>query len=98
MNRVLNFLSGLKYAALICCLIIAATTTAHAQFQSGSGTEGDPYIISTAAQLAQLATYVNDATAPYANAGVHYKLGANIDLADYGEGFNDGEGWITTSL
>ncbi|MCL2435634.1 MAG: putative Ig domain-containing protein [Lentimicrobiaceae bacterium] len=57
---------------------------------TGSGTESDPYMITTAAGLAQLATYVNTNTAPYANAGVHYKLGNDISLSAY----QTGAGWI----
>ena len=53
-----------------------------AQFSGGSGIEDDPYIITTETQLAQLATYVNAGTAPYANEGVYYKLGNNITLSE----------------
>jgi hypothetical protein len=59
-----------------------------AQFSGGDGSEATPYIITTPAQLAQLATYVNAGNANYN--GKHYKLNNNLDLSDY----NSGEGWI----
>jgi len=61
---------------------------------TGDGSEGNPYKINTAVQLAQLATYINDGTAPYADAGKHYQLENDIDLSEYGAEFNDGQGWI----
>jgi hypothetical protein len=67
-----------------------------AQFSGGSGTENDPYMITTAAQLAQLATYVNEGNTLYNNK--YYKLGNNIDLSDYGSNFNDGKGWIPIGM
>jgi len=63
-----------------------------AQFSDGNGTESSPYIITTAAQLAQLATYVNAGDTDYNNK--YYKLGNNIDLSAYGSTFNNGKGWI----
>ena len=58
-------------------------------FDSGSGVADDPYIITTPAQLAQLATLVNIGD-PYFNAiGKWYKLGNDIDLS----GYSTGEGW-----
>ena len=67
--------------------ILAVNLSAQAQFSGGSGTSGDPYIISTATELEQMATYVNSGDIVY-NAA-HYELGDNIDLSDYG----DGQGW-----
>ena len=58
-------------------------------FSALPGTAGNPYLITTAAELAQLATWVNNGTAPYANAGVYYKLANNIDLS----GYQTGVGW-----
>ncbi|MDR1292061.1 MAG: hypothetical protein LBJ91_01510, partial [Clostridiales Family XIII bacterium] len=60
----------------------------------GSGTGGDPWRISTAADLARLARLVNSNTAPYSSAGACYKLMNDIDLSAYGAGFNGGRGWI----
>lgn len=47
-------------------------------FASGSGTDADPYIISTGAELAFLAEQVNIESPDYSSA--HYRLGTNIDL------------------
>lgn len=52
-------------------------TTASQAWESGSGTETDPYIIMTAEQLARLAADVNEGTS-YAEK--YFKLGANLDL------------------
>jgi len=59
-------------------------------FESGAGTSGDPYIINTAAQLADLATLVNAGNTAY-NAA-HYRLGANIDLGV--APYNVDGGWV----
>ena len=76
--------------AIAICL--TANLRASAQFSGGTGTSEDPYIITTDVELAQLATLVNAGNTDY-NAA-HYKLANNIDLSAYGEGFNDGKGWI----
>ncbi|MCL2167970.1 MAG: cadherin-like beta sandwich domain-containing protein, partial [Lentimicrobiaceae bacterium] len=60
---------------------------AQAQFSGGNGTASAPYLITTAAQLAQLATYVNEGNATY-NAS-YYKLENNLDLS----GYQSGSGW-----
>jgi len=52
-------------------------TTVADSFESGSGTESDPYIIKTGEQLAYLANFVNDGGS---TSGKYYALGANIDL------------------
>ncbi|MCL1925848.1 MAG: hypothetical protein FWF95_01765 [Syntrophorhabdaceae bacterium] len=53
---------------------------------AGSGTPWDPYLISTAQDLAALADRVNSGTEPD---GQHYKLANNIDLSAY----RTGTGW-----
>ena len=53
-------------------------------YESGSGTEKDPYIIKTGAQLAYLAKLGMDNTTKKNDvygAGMYYKLGASIDLS-----------------
>ncbi|MFA0887648.1 MAG: GLUG motif-containing protein [Synergistales bacterium] len=50
---------------------------------SGAGTEGDPYIITTADQLNEVRNDLN----------AHYRLGADIDL-DVSP-YNEGQGWIS---
>ena len=52
-------------------------TTTDNLFERGSGTESDPYQIATAAQLKNLAVYVNDGKA---KAGEFFVLTADIDL------------------
>lgn len=51
---------------------------AAAAFGSGSGTEDDPYIISSGGQLAYLANLVNEGNSYYSSC--HYKLGNDILL------------------
>ena len=50
---------------------------------SGRGTEADPWLIQSAADLAQMRDLVNSQTSPWADAGVYYKLTQNIDLSAY---------------
>ncbi len=52
---------------------------------SGSGTETDPYKISTAADLQQLATDVNGGNT---YSGIYFKVTANIDLSELGEDYS----------
>jgi len=61
-------------------------------FVGGSGTNADPYLIATPAQLARLAELVNADDANYVSKC--YKLLNDLDLSDYGTNFNDGAGWI----
>ena len=49
----------------------------------GDGSDGNPYKITTAAQLARLAELVNAGASPYANAGVCYRLENSLDLSGY---------------
>jgi len=58
-------------------------------FESGTGSEEDPFIIATAAQLKQLATHINDGNDNFNDK--HYKLINDIDLLDY----QTGVGWIS---
>jgi hypothetical protein len=88
MKRVLFF------AAVLCLTAWASQHSAAQTFSGGTGTSGDPYQISSAADLEQLATDVNGGNATY-NA-VYFKLTADLDLelAGYGTTFNSGKGWI----
>ena len=65
----------------------AFSNKASAQFSDGNGTENNPYIITTAQQLAQLATYVNAGNTDYNDKC--YKLGNDISLVAY----QSGTGW-----
>jgi hypothetical protein len=87
-----NNLSALITFIILTILFLTPLKTS-AQFTSGTGIDGDPYIISTAAQLAELANLVNyGSNENYKTA--HYKLANNLDLSDYGENYNDGKGWM----
>ena len=72
-------------------LAVGVTNTAMGQFAGGSGTETDPYLISTSDHLVQLFYYLG-------NANLHFKMSNNIDLTNYlavgGAGHNDGAGWL----
>ena len=97
--RKVNFTILRKSSLIIVLKIIVLTLlplTSFAQFSGGNGTENSPYIITTAGQLAQLATYVNANNTSYNNK--HYKLGNDIDLSAYGENFNSGAGWIPIGI
>ena len=62
---------------------------------TGSGTEGDPYQIRTAAELALLATFVNASSySGDAYHTAHYKLMNDIDLGEY----TSDAGWITIGV
>ena len=82
----------LSITAVAFILCIATVNTTKGQFSGGDGSVGSPYIITTAAQLAQLATLVSAADTAYNDK--YYKLANNIDLSAYGAGFNNGKGWI----
>jgi len=83
-----------KFAFLTLAFFISFTV--FAQFSGGNGSEGNPYIITTSSELAQLATYVNEGNSNYNNK--YYKLGNNLDISDYGENYNDGKGWIPIGI
>ena len=62
---------------VIAVLALAVTTAARAQF-SGSGTQADPYLVSTAADLTTLATKVNNGTG---YSGEYFKQTADINMS-----------------
>jgi len=81
----------MKIFSQIAALLTAFALTTHAgtiNFSGGDGTSGNPYIITTVAQLASLASEVNNSNATYYNAA-HYQLANNLDLSTYGSG----QGW-----
>lgn len=79
--------------ALLAALLTGLTVTAAAEdavdkwsdslasaYESGTGTEGDPYMIADGAQLALLADTVNNTTEHYS--GKYFMLACDIDLGD----------------
>ncbi|MGN8225642.1 BspA family leucine-rich repeat surface protein [Gracilimonas sp. BCB1] len=69
-------------------LLIIGVNPAFAQFSGGSGTEGDPYQVATAADLDNVRNYL----------GSHFIMTANIDLTSAtgdpsGAYWNGGAGW-----
>lgn len=50
-------------------------------FESGTGTQTDPYVIATAEQLAKLAVDVNDGVPSVSHSGEYFVLSDNIDLS-----------------
>ena len=75
----------LVIVAAVC--FFAFTNKAFGQFSGGDGSENNPYIITTAEQLAQLATFVNNGNETYNDKC--YKLGNDISLSAY----QSGAGW-----
>jgi len=69
-----------KFLILLAFLGLSISSV-NAQFAGGDGSEGYPYQIATAAQLAGLATYVNNGDVAYNNK--YYILNNDIDLSDY---------------
>jgi hypothetical protein len=65
--------------SIVLTLLLAFNMTGFAQFSGGTGTPEDPYIISTVADLTQLATYVNNENTTYNNK--HYPLANDIDIS-----------------
>ena len=74
MKKLLAMLLTLVMALGLCSVSWAAESW------TGSGTEADPYVITTAEQLAALATAVNNGT-DYS--GTYFKLGNDITVADW---------------
>lgn len=74
MKRVTAFL------CVICLLLSLTACGSSGSFSGGSGTEADPYLISSAKDLREMASLINDkkTTADYYDAC--YKLTADIDL------------------
>ena len=66
------------FAALLLFALLAPTAV-WAQFGGGSGTETDPYIISTTNHMSQLATEVNSNGNEYS--GVYFELEADLDFS-----------------
>ncbi len=89
-----KILSLMLALSIVLCMMpgtAAAGTAAPSTtgFAGGSGTEADPYIISTKAQLNNVRNYMNAC----------YRLNADIvftaaDFEENGDFYNDGKGWL----
>jgi len=78
----------MKRLTTLVMVLICTALSAQAQFNGGSGTEEDPYLIRRPAQLANLSTILNQSE-------VFVKLQSDIDLTGYLE--DEGlatEGWL----
>ena len=73
-------------------LLLFLSTKIFAQFAGGTGHSYNPYQIATPQHLANLAQLVNANDEDYN--GRYYILTADIDLSQYGAGYNNGKGWI----
>ena len=77
----------MKRLLLIWALFLCSLTAAFAQFSgSGSGTKDDPYLIFYAEQLNQMRNFLGKDS-------VYFKLMSDIDLNDWIEENNPGQGW-----
>lgn len=111
-----KFTSILVVAAMLATMLVTMIPTASAAWDGssasaalvGSGTELDPYLISSENDLAFVAKQVNDAVTTYA--GEYFKLTVDLDLgghnwspigqvkANYFSGIFDGDGHTITGL
>ena len=82
--RLINFKTRIMLTVML-----AVSMGGFAQFGGGDGSQGNPYQISTAAQLADLATNVNSGTT---YSGVYFILNNDIDLNIAPH--NTGTGWM----
>ncbi|MDR0296339.1 MAG: hypothetical protein LBH91_09255 [Prevotellaceae bacterium] len=69
----MKYLSLKRFPLLLYAFSFLLFTPASAQFSGGTGVNGDPYIITTPAQLDSVRHSLS----------AHFKLNNNIDLGDY---------------
>ncbi len=111
-----KFISGLLALAMLAAMTVIMIPTASAAWDGssvsaalvGSGTEYDPYLISSENDLAFVAKQVNDAVTKFE--GVYFKLTVDLDLgnklwapigqikANYFSGHFDGDGHTISNL
>jgi len=70
-------------AAAVLTLTLRAVTPAQPSFSGGNGTASSPYLIAAPADLAALASLVNDPATNAEFADRHYRLASDIDLSGY---------------
>ena len=72
------------YRSSFLAALAMLSINANAQFAGGAGTEEDPYVIETAAQLNEMRNYLD---------GNHFRLNADIDLTDWLAQNSSDNGW-----
>jgi hypothetical protein len=77
-NIIHNRSCTLIIALLTCLFVCFLASPAQARLYNGSGTEGEPFVIYTAAEMNDIGNNLNDWDK-------HFKLMANINLAGYSE-------------
>ena len=78
----------MRRSCTLTILLLCFVASAWAQFSGeGSGTKSNPYKITTASQLAQMANFLN-------NSSVAFQLENDIDLTDWISTNNASEGWL----
>jgi hypothetical protein len=80
--------------SLFVCLFVSK---AQAQFESGTGTESDPYIIKTAAQFNEIRNNLGSSSMSSADTR-YFKLANDIDLGAYIDANWPTEGWLPFGL
>ncbi|MCL2817718.1 MAG: putative Ig domain-containing protein [Clostridiales bacterium] len=81
-------------AAALCVLMSALPAKKALAAMGGDGSVGNPYTISTAQDLRDLAIAINDThSSGHTVPGKYYKLVNDIDLSEFGSSFNSGKGW-----
>jgi len=91
MKKGFKIFFGMAVALAMLLAIMPAGALLSVLATGGTGDEGNPYLIGTAAELAAMGARVNDGTEP---ARKYYQLTADIDLSAYGAGYNGGAGWV----
>jgi len=81
-KRVSRAYSPLVLITLLFVLLFSFSQAALAAdgFEFGTGTEEDPYMITSAADLVNMRTLINTSTTPAAIRAAHYKLANDIDM------------------
>ena len=83
----LNLQSVAKRTAVLLCVLTMTAQTAWADdtytFSGGSGTQSDPYLISTPGDIQHLATSVNSGTTGITWDGVYFEQTNDIDYGSY---------------
>ncbi|MDR1762636.1 MAG: hypothetical protein LBR64_01590 [Dysgonamonadaceae bacterium] len=79
---------------LFCAVLCLFVSNVQAQFESGSGTSSDPWVIKTAAQLSEIRNHLGESS----DTKVYYRLANDIDLSDYINAQWPTDGWLPIGL